>query len=391
MRRFRIVLLVLAMLIGFAARPASARLGEWVFGNQLYYLVERACRDGLTYRLAYMTNDIDTGDPGNVSVTLALRVHNGTPLNPYTTPVDDTYGPLLVGPQAYPMQYHPEAPIQADTNNDGVLDSTFYTYGSGAIAYPLQAVGTDLIVYEPYVVNTIVTVENCYLNPPAPRPEPPAFVTVAQQTDLLTAAPGSIVNYTLEAHNWGDGAASEVAISFPFDPAVLQILDASFDSDSAWVSELGDAGLVIKTGRLASGATSRATLRFLVRRSAATGVDFSARAGFSWWDSAGQRDARSNRPDIRTAASSTSGWYPLSVAADGATRSFGSGVFLPNEPVALWYNTPSGDAVAVGRVWADDDGAIWTSLDTAGWPAGDYSLVAYGVRSKLTAVGEFSR
>ena len=113
-----------------------------------------------------------------------------------------------------------------------------------------------------------------------------------------------------------------------------------------------------------------------MRRSAATGVDFSARAGFSWWDSAGQRDARSNRPTILTAASSTSGWYALSVAADGATRSFGSGVFIPNEPVVLWYNTPAGDAVAAGRVWADDDGAIgraWTPpggrpATTRWWP-----------------------
>jgi hypothetical protein len=391
MRRLSIVLLVLALSIGVMARPAAARLGEWVNGNQLYYLVDRACRDGLTLRLAVFSNSIDPGVDTNAAIALAVRVHNGTPLTPFTIPVDDTYGPLLIGQQNYPIPYRPDAPVDADLDGNGTIDTTFYSYGSAVIAHPLQPVGTDLIVYEPNVVNTIVTVENCYLNPPATRPEPPAFVTVAQQPSLLTAAPGSIVNYTLDAHNWGDGAASEVAISFPFDPAVLQILDASFDSDSAWVSELGDAGLVIKTGRLASGASTRATLRFLVRRSAASGLDFSARAGFSWWDSAGQRDARSNRPTIRTAASSTSGWYALSVAADGATRSFGSGVFVPYEPVSLWYNTPSGDAVAVGRAWADDDGAIWTSLDTAGWPAGDYSLVAYGVWSKLTAVGAFSR
>jgi hypothetical protein len=63
---------------------------------------------------------------------------------------------------------------------------------------------------------------------------------------------------------------------------------------------------------------------------------------------------------------------------------------VPNEPVALWYNTPSGDAVAIGRVWADDDGAIVASLNTASLPKGTYSMVAYGVWSKLTAVGEFS-
>ncbi|HYF61577.1 MAG TPA: hypothetical protein VD886_02110 [Herpetosiphonaceae bacterium] len=391
MRRLSLVVLVLALSIGAMARPAAARLGEWINGNQLYYLVDRACRDGLALRLAVFSNSIDPGVDTNVTIALAVRVHNGTPLTPFTLPVDDTYGPLLVGQQNYPIPYRPDAPVDADLDGNGTIDTTFYNYGTAVIAHPLQAVGTDLIVYEPNVVNTIVTVENCYLNPPPERIEPPAFVTVAQRPDLLAAAPGSVVKYTLEAHNWGDGPAGEVAISFPFDPAVLQVLDASFDSDSAWVSELGDASLVIKTGRLDSGASVRATLRFLVRRSAATGVDFSARAWFGWWDSAGQRDARSNRPDIRTAASSSSGWYPLSVAADGAARVFGSGVFIPNEPVALWYNTPAGDAVSVGRVWADENGAISASLNTAELARGNYSMVAYGVWSKLTAVGAFSR
>jgi hypothetical protein len=391
MRRLSIVLLVLLMVIGVAARPAEARLGEWINGNQLYYLVDRACRDGLTLRLAVFSNSIDPGVDTNSSIALAVRVHNGTPLNPFTLPINDTYGPLLVGEQDYPIPYRPDAPIDADLDGNGSIDTTFYSYGAAAIAHPLQPVGTDLIVYEPNVVNTIVTVENCYLNPPTDRPEPPAFVTVAQRPSLLTAAPGSIVSYTLEAHNWGDGAAGEVMISFPFDPAVLQILDASFDRDTAWVSELGESSLVIQTGRLTSGASVRATLRFLVRRSAGTGADFSARAEFSWWDSSGQRNARSNRPDIRTAAGSSSGWYPLASAADGATWVFGSGVFIPNEPVALWYNTPSGDAVGLGRVWADENGAITASLNTADLASGRYSMVAHGVWSKITAVGEFSR
>ena len=87
---------------------------------------------------------------------------------------------------------------------------------------------------------------------------------------------------------------------------------------------------------------------------------------------------------------------------------FSSNIFVPGEPVVLWYHTPSGNVVAtevhhgvivdaastgqddVGADYAsaDADGVISLKFATRDLPAGGYVMVGRGVISGFTAVGE---
>ena len=77
------------------------------------------------------------------------------------------------------------------------------------------------------------------------------------------------------------------------------------------------------------------------------------------------------------------------VAPAGSKHIFSSYIFAPGETVALWFNTPDGQAVAAGRAIANDNGGIRQELTTSGFVPGYYSMVAYGTSTEFTAVGTF--
>jgi hypothetical protein len=105
---------------------------------------------------------------------------------------------------------------------------------------------------------------------------------------------------------------------------------------------------------------------------------------------------------------------PPLAAPNGTTLSAGSmltvngAFFAPNETVGFWINVPSGMTISndslgqtnttvVGTViplgataGADANGNFTFNLDTTGLPAGNYSLVAHGLNSKIDGVISFT-
>jgi hypothetical protein len=111
-------------------------------------------------------------------------------------------------------------------------------------------------------------------------------------------------------------------------------------------------------------------------------------------------------------------YYSLDVSAfstpEGVTQRFAGNVFVPGEPVSFWCNMPDGEVHAlmihnepevvlahrltenqkrnhnyVEAIRADMDGAMSIDFPAEELTAGDYSIVAYGQWSGLSAVGAF--
>lgn len=225
--------------------------------------------------------------------------------------------------------------------------------------------------------------------------EEPAFVTVAQYPDPnIAVRPGGIVTYTVVVTNQGAGSAEQVSLSMPYDPAVVQVLDARFSQDDAWVSAVLSDTLVLETGRVsADGGVVTATVRLAVLPQVPLGTQLTGRLLVEGDGVEDGRD-RSNQTTLVVGSSDHSQpFYALSASPargpSGATYVFSSAIFVPREPVTFWYRTPAGSDVEVGVVAADADGVVTLPLTTTDLAAGTYSMVAYGNWSSLTSVGVF--
>lgn len=222
----------------------------------------------------------------------------------------------------------------------------------------------------------------------------PAFVTVAQHpSPNIAVQPGDTVTYTIAATNRGQGAASNVIVTMPFDPTTFHVLDAHFSRKEAWVSSIDAGALVFQTGRLdSSGDTVTATVRLIAQPELATGTQLGERLTYRWADGHGGGSGQSNLPVLVAAVrADDQPFYSLTTTVEESMRMFGSGVFAPNEPVALWYNTPDGRIVSVPQTHADEKGAIRFTFDSTALSAGTYSMVARGAWSEITAVGTFHK
>ncbi|MBP1467655.1 VWA domain-containing protein [Candidatus Chloroploca sp. M-50] len=224
----------------------------------------------------------------------------------------------------------------------------------------------------------------------------PAFVTAAVLPQpSISAARGQIVTVDVVMTNRGKGHAINAVLTLPFNPAVGQLLDAKFSRPTGWVSAVGTDNLTLQTGELRSGNdVITGTLRFLVNQGSADGAALLGRASMTWKDRSEGGRANANLPVVVSSGSSVHGTYPMianpASGPAGSTHTFTSAVFSPREPVTLWYNLPDGSVRSLTTVTADKDGAISINLTTTGFAAGNYSMVAYGNFSTITAAVPFS-
>lgn len=255
---------------------------------------------------------------------------------------------------------------------------------------------------------------------PTPEPQPgkrqsqPAMITVVQRPDpnlvstrstvdfgiaSATMPPSvpddGIVNYEIEVVNRGRGSSSNTIIHMPFDTNNVRLLDATFSNEKARVSQIitstTPAVLEIYTGALGSDEVVTGTVRLLTRPGIADGTPLGQRLSYTWKDARSGGEGTSNLPIlVAGAADNNQSYYPLDMHADGANVGFGSAAFKPGELVSYWYNAPDGTVVPVGSATADLGGGIGFVVDTTGWPSGNYSMVAMGNWSQITAVTAFS-
>jgi hypothetical protein len=154
------------------------------------------------------------------------------------------------------------------------------------------------------------------------------------------------------------------------------------------VSRLEAGSAEVRTGLLdsAGGAVS-ATLRFIFVNLPPKEQPVTLRPTFVWSDNTSGGSGAGNAVQV-----SADGQAPVWLAQDSFAGSitFHSGLFAPHEPVAFWYDTPTGRSVSVGRASADEAGFIQRQLTLADLTPGDYQMVAHGLWSGLTLVGPFT-
>jgi hypothetical protein len=207
-------------------------------------------------------------------------------------------------------------------------------------------------------------------------------------------APSSIVSYTLKLKNLGKGMAKNTTVTLPINPAAAAVIDATFSREDAWVTQVTSTTLVFKTGGLASGDEIDATIRLTVKVDASAGAPLTDRANLRWSDRVNGGEVWSNLPILIVgSAYDHRPAYRLSVESTAEAAStiftFSSGIFVPYEPVGIWYNTPEGKVVAGPTYFATTDGSLVVTFKDR-LAAGTYSMVFYGHWSEFTAVVPFA-
>ena len=220
---------------------------------------------------------------------------------------------------------------------------------------------------------------------------------------IMPVAAADSLTYTIKAVNRGDNWAHYAKIAVPFDATALKLLDVQFSGVPAWVTQTGSGSFDIRTERLNSnGGATTAIVRFAALK---PGAGLMERLTYTWQDSIGRNSGRSNLP---LTVAETQPYATLTHRMTGMDHFFSGNVFVPGEPVVFWYHLPDGSVVPTevkkgvivaadstdakdkgsDYAFADADGAIDLEFSTGHLAAGQYTMVARGDISGITAVGE---
>jgi hypothetical protein len=218
----------------------------------------------------------------------------------------------------------------------------------------------------------------------------------------VPTASGDIVAYTVKAVNRGDNYAYYAKVTVPFDATTLKLIDVQFSGTPAWVTQLGPGSFEMRTQRLTSnGGATTATVRFTALKA---GAGLNERLTYRWSDAVGGGRGISNVP-LSTAAMLP--FATLMHREAGNDHFFSTNIFVPGEPVVFWYHLPDGKVVptevkngvivaadstdaknhGADYALADAQGAIDIEFSTGHLAAGQYTMVARGDISGITAVG----
>lgn len=219
--------------------------------------------------------------------------------------------------------------------------------------------------------------------------------------------------YVLNAVNHQGTYARNVAITVPFDSAMLKLVDVKFSGEAAWIQQQDANMLVYRIDGLHKNHPNTATLRFAKLPNAPADAALTERVTYAWSIQGRRHSGNSNLP------LAPKPYYALNVGTfstpEGTTiQRLAGNVFVPGEPVSFWCNMPNGevhslmitegpDAVLahslttsqkqnhdyVEAIRTDAAGAMSIDFPAKELGAGDYSIVAYGQWSGLSAVGAF--
>lgn len=291
----------------------------------------------------------------------------------------------------------------ANARSAGISIIGFQFYNSSlataAFQYAAEETGGTYLLYPGSgsladLISGLVAGVLCEKEPPSES----AKIYVAQRpTANHGTTASSIVTSEIVVGNIGKGAAKDVTISVPFDPSEVRVLDAKFTSSSAWVSEVLTDSLTIRTGPIGSSSLMTATLRMQVLDGVAAGTSLAEQLTFTWRDGVSGGKGKSNTP-ILAIAGAMDHRPTYTMAADtpavkaGGKLTFSSNLFVPEEPVGVWYNKPDGTiGKEVGTFRASPDGGMAVEFTTpADLPPGSYSMVFYGHWTQFTVVAPFT-
>lgn len=222
--------------------------------------------------------------------------------------------------------------------------------------------------------------------------EPAKVSIVIQAEPSLQVTPGGMVVYTISAKNTGEGYASLVRTWIDYDPALLTIIDTTFERDGDWVSKVAPGYIRLDFNGVGSDKSYAATIHARVAENVPLGTVINMWAGYEWKDA--QRYAQENSsnaaPVLVGAEPLTSAWVWMTVepfrGEQGTTFSFHSDRFVPGESIKVWLTT-------LGRIErkssmdskADGHGRFWIHYPASDLSFGYHQIIVQGERSDLVA------
>ncbi len=280
---------------------------------------------------------------------------------------------------------------------DNTINTTFHDVAAGLQYNRTLAPGASATVS---LFGAFGLAQDVGITPPPLEPEQPPKTAdvwvVIRPTPNLSATRRSIITFEMVITNIGEGAASDAEVIFPFDPNLVQVLDARFDVPTAWVTAVNHDSLVIRSGRLdARSGRARGVIRFVVRENAQPGGVITGRVQLRWTDDGAGGRSQGNLFAVPVgAAEQNRPTYTLAVEpAEGSSNTtfrFTSSIFVPREPVGIWYNLPDGRVIGISTLRADDGGGLTVNFTDRNLPRGFYSMVFYSLWSEFTAVAPFA-
>ncbi len=239
--------------------------------------------------------------------------------------------------------------------------------------------------------------------PPAPEPRPGGgggggggepFAVVSQfPTPNVSVVAGGVVVNTVIIQNIGTSSSDNVEVTIPIDPTVLAVIDIEVSIEQIQVISVTETEIVLNTDEIDEDEFVFVNVYFNVLEGIPNGTPLFSRIEF---DGDGVDDDRnlSNLPVVVVGDVDINlDFYnffadPVS-GPSGATHTFAAAVFMPTEPVTLWYNTPDNIDIEVGTVLADVDGIVAVAFTTGGLPPGTYAMVGNGNWSGVRVTGNF--
>ncbi len=228
--------------------------------------------------------------------------------------------------------------------------------------------------------------------------------------------PGQNFTSTFKVSNLGDGLARDVRLVMTY-PSAVQVQAAAFDRTEAWVNATTATSLEARLGDIGShGGMVKMVVSFLTLPGYTAGTPLQVQVRTNWNDIKGKNKHNGeavpilvNEAVAANAASETMSGQIVTVNGSG---------FKPGEPVHFWYNVPGGSVAPLYihngalttdktyrqsktnanakryvnneiKIYADANGRINITFNTAGLAPGSYSIVACGMVDDVHMVVPF--
>ncbi len=235
---------------------------------------------------------------------------------------------------------------------------------------------------------------------PTPRPRPTTHADIAVTIwpePSIHVMRGGRLTYELRITNHDRGDARGVRVSLPYDRRQMRPIASRLDSAKGdWVSRVTDREVEVTFGPVDGNAGRTGLIAFEVASTPGKGTILDIRPIYTWWDdNEDEGPYRTNWPPVIVGdGPATAPWVATEVTPTeglaGTKHTFLSNRFAPGEGIITWLNTPSGVRALDLRGVVDSQGAVGLTFSSAGLSPGNYQLVLYGARSRLTGVASFT-
>lgn len=231
---------------------------------------------------------------------------------------------------------------------------------------------------------------------PAAAGRPADVVLVLLPVPNVSVTPGGIITYEIKLQNGGRGEARRVLVEMPYDPQLVEVVDARFEQLGDGVGSAGPDRVRMSFERLqGNGSVRKAYLRMRVRPDVLIGTVINMWAGYGWDGANGGKAGMSSNAAPVLVLNEDLAYPTVWMAVDpaqapaGTLFQFYTNRLLPGERTVVELIAPYGTSRFDQREVVNARGEFWFKVRSDRLPPGSYTLTVFGLRSNLTAAVNF--